>query len=641
MNLKQCKGMKSILPAVIMFTAISVNAQSFHVSGMPDSLRNHARVVVRESETIWEVKSPGKAILKEHSVYTILNSNGDNLGGYRTYYDKFTQISSVSGALYDSLGKTVRKVKRKDMEDKSAFDGFSLMEDSRYLDHNFYCRTYPYTVEYQEEDDVNGVLHFEDWMPLISPGISTEHSKFVIIAPKDYEVRYRLLNGAQAPVITEAGDKRVYTWEVRNLPARTTEVSGPRWAELVPVVLAAPSDFEAQGYKGNMSTWENYGRFIEQLRDGRDQLPDETKRQVHALTDTLHDARQKVYALYRYMQQNTHYISVQLGIGGWQPFPAEYVATRKYGDCKALSNFMIALLKEAGITGKYVEIEATEGAAPLIEDFPCSQFNHVVCCVPMDKDTIWLECTSQTESPGYMGSFTGGRKALLIDEQGGHVVQTPAYSSSDNTQCRIVNAQISPEGDLDATIRTLYSGLRQEHPHDLIHYMSAEDREKSLNELFHLPTYKVDKSHYEEKPGKIPAVNEDLHLIAPNYASVSGRRLFVNPNLFDRSRTRLADDTARMQPFIRRRSFLEVDSIQIKLPQGYEPEALPKDMTIRNKFGSYSSSFRFSGDKLIYYRRFNEDAASFAPSDYPALVRYYDQLYQADNARVVLVKKSS
>src|SRR5258708_26745179 len=111
---------------------------------------------------------------------------------------------------------------------------------------------------------------------------------------------------------------------------------------------------------------------------------------------------------------------------------------------------MVALLKEAGIKGKYVEIRAGSDAVFMIEDFPSFQSNHVITCVPMEKDTIWLECTSQTESPNYMGSFTGGRKGILIDEDGGHVVKTPSYSSRDNTRRRFVNAGIHAEGNLAA-----------------------------------------------------------------------------------------------------------------------------------------------------------------------------------------------
>ena len=219
----------------------------------------------------------------------------------------------------------------------------------RYKSYNFYCRVYPYTVEYEEVDDMDGILAFDSWYPLYSSGISTQHSKYVIIAPADYRVRYKPVNCNFEPVITSSGDKKVYAWEVSNLRARMTEQSGPAWREIEPRVLIAPSDFEAQGYKGNMSTWIDYGKFINQLRMGRDVLPDDIKKKVHELTDHLTDNRQKVYALYNFLQNNTHYISIQLGIGGWQPFPADYVATKRYGDCKALSNYMVALLKEAGI----------------------------------------------------------------------------------------------------------------------------------------------------------------------------------------------------------------------------------------------------------------------------------------------------
>ena len=104
-------------------------------------------------------------------------------------------------------------------------------------------------------------MDFDDWLPLINSGISTQHSKYVIIAPKDYLVRYLSLNGAPAPVITEEKDKKIYTWEARNLPVRKTEAHGPRWREIAPYVMIAPSEFEAQGYKGDMSSWTDYGKF--------------------------------------------------------------------------------------------------------------------------------------------------------------------------------------------------------------------------------------------------------------------------------------------------------------------------------------------------------------------------------------------
>lgn len=629
-----------ILIGVLLLTSPCVmRAQGYSTALIPDSLRKGARVVVRESEEILEIKSPSKAIQKEHNVYTILGPNGDNLGGYSSSYNKFNTVTDISGVLYDSLGKVVRKAKRKDMQDRSYVDDMSLASDQRSIEYNFYCQNYPYTVDYQEQDEHSGILYFADWQPLYNSGISTQHSKYVIIAPRDYVVRYRLMNGAPPPVITDDGDKKVYTWEARNLPARHTEPYGPRWRDLVPYVLLAPSDFEAQGYKGNMSTWSSYGRFIAQLRAGRDVLPENIRQQVHKMVDTITDTRRKVYVLYNYLQQNTHYINVSLGIGGWQPFPPDYVASKKYGDCKALSNYMVALLKEAGISAKYVEIKAGRDAVPMIEEFPSFQSNHIITCVPMDKDSIWLECTNQTVPAGYMGDFTGGRKAILIDDDGGHVVQTPSYSANDNMQCRIVRARIDGDGNLDATVNSMYRCLRQDLPQAMMDEMSGDTRTKYLNTLFELPTYSIDKSNYKEEKGALPVVWEDLHVAAPNYASVTGRRIFILPDVFDRSSRRLSADSTRRYDYIADKSFTDIDSVEITLPAGYQPESMPKDVSVDGRFGRYTASVKFVNDKLIYYRYHQQTAGRYPPVDYHELVKFYELLYQSDRQKVVLVKK--
>lgn len=633
--------MKYIIGGLLLAISLRASAQSYNVALIPDSLKKNARAVMREEEYILEIKSPEKAIEKKRQVFTILNENADNIAEFESGYDKFSSINWIDGILYDGNGKEVKHVKKKDMEDLSDVSEGNLADDDRYKRHNFYCRLYPYTVDYSMEYELNGILGFETWSPLHSSGISTQHSKYVIIAPADYEVRFKPVYCHFEPVVATSGDKKIYTWEVSNLRARSTEFAGPSWVQIAPHVLFAPSDFEAQGYKGNMSTWENYGKFINQLRAGRDVLPDDVRRKVHELTDQLTDKRQKVYALYDYLQKNTRYVSIQLGIGGWQPFPADYVATRRYGDCKALSNFMIALLKEAGIKADYVVIYGGDDMPAIVDDFPSLQGNHIVTCVPMGKDSIWLECTNQDMSPDYMGTFTGNRKAILIDDDGGHIVRTPAYSAKDNTRCRVVDATISDDGTLDANVSTRYSGCQYMVPFWALHEYSPDEKQKYLNELFNLPTYSVDKSNYEEQKGTIPVIREYLHVVSPNYASVTGRRLFVNPDLFSRSSYRLPTDSVRHYDFVDKTAFTYIDSVTLKIPAGYQPETVPADLAIDSRFGKYLETVKVTADKIVYYRRYEESIAHFPPADYPDLVKFYERLYKADHSRIVLVKKEN
>ena len=121
-----------------------------------------------------------------------------------------------------------------------------------------------------------------------------------------------------------------------------------------------------------------------------------------------------------------------MGIGGWQPFEASLVDQYGYGDCKALSNYTKSLLESLNIEARYTLVKAGEDEPNIISDFPSRQFNHVILCVPNQGDTLWLECTSQTNPFGYTGTFTSDRDVLVVTDGGGKIVHTPVYSQKDN-----------------------------------------------------------------------------------------------------------------------------------------------------------------------------------------------------------------
>jgi len=629
------KKLKCLMFFLLPFMSI---AQDYKTSLIPDSLLKDADAVKRFEQWQVIIKDIDRAVVKHKYAYTILNEAGEEFAYYSNEYDKFRSLSDISGTMYDANGKSMKSIKKRDIADVSVNDGESMVTDARTKRFAFYNKSYPYTVEFEDERVYDGIFSLPVWLPVEDEKLSVQKSVFIVETPVDYQLRFKQFNYSARPVINSNDKKIVYTWELANQKAVSFETYQPDWHEVTPTVFIAPTNFEFGGHKGNMSSWNNFGKFLYELYNGRDALPDNVKQEVHKIADPLASKEEKIKALYNYMQQNTRYVGIQLGIGGWQPFEAKYVAEKKYGDCKALSNYMVAILKEAGIKANCVTISSGDGRKGLFEDFSSNQFNHVIACVPGAKDTMWLECTSETVSPGYMGDFTGNRKALLISEEGGFVVRTPAYSSADNLQLRKVDAAIDENGNLIADAKTHFTGTQQELQHELMYDRNKDQREKYLNNALNLATYKVEKNEYKETKGKIPVIDEYLKITSDNYASVTGKRMFVVPNLFNRGR-KLSTDKPRQFDIEFRYSFKDVDTIHIKIPNGYVVEAMPKDVSIANKFGKYSISYKVSGNYIDLLRVSERNAGVYPASDYADLAKFFDNMYKPDRAKIVLVKQ--
>lgn len=627
-----------LLSQIIFLTSRS---QSFLASEIPDSLTKNANSVVRLDELVVEIKSPGHVITRERHVYTILNENADHLATYKTNYDKFTSINSVQATLYDGHGKELKRFKKKDMQDFATESAGTLASDDRYKVGSFYCRDYPYTVDFEEEDEIVGSLGLTSWYPPRSDKMSVQESRYSITAQKDYRVRYKLINADIKPDISEKNGKLTYSWEIRNLPVIPDEPFSVSATAYDPYMLVGPSEFEAEGYKGDMSTWNDFGKFYRSLQRGRDVLPDDTKRKVHELIDEITDVQKKVAVLYEYLQKNTHYVSIQFGIGGLQPFDAIYVAKNRFGDCKALSNFMVALLEEAGIKANPVIIYAGKGNTEFVKDFACHQFDHVICCVPLKKDTIWLECTDPYLPAGYLGDFTANRYGLLIGDDGGTLVHTPAYLLPDNTQVRKIDATLDGDGNLVVRSKTDYKSACQDDINTFIHYHSKDEQLRSLKTQFDLPTYDVNSFEYKEDySNRLPILLESLQIKVTDYAQISGRRIFINPNILTRSSVKLPEDKDRTLDIEFKDEFRHVDSVQIAIPEGYEAESQLHDVILQTKYGKYETHAVIGPNRIVYCRIFEQYSGRFPCKEYGDVVKFYNKIYDADHTKIVLVKKS-
>ncbi|MFL5810040.1 MAG: DUF3857 domain-containing protein [Flavisolibacter sp.] len=635
--------MRTILLLLILLTANLLSYAGdirYPVSSIPEKLLKNAHVVKRMEDFQFRINGTGETVLYHKYALTVLDEKGDGYANLVEYYDKLQQVRSIEGSLYNALGLPIRKLKSKEIEDLSAVDDNNLMDDSRRKVHSFYYRVYPYTVEYEVETKFSNTLFFPSWVPQEGEYFSVEQSSYTITCPADYQVRYRSFNYQGEPVVTTDKDKKIMRWEVKNLPGFAMPFACPSWREITTTVYLAPTEFEIQGFKGNMNSWKELGKFQYALNAERDQLPEKWIQTAKQLVSNITDEREKVETLYRYLQKNTRYISIQLGLGGWQPFEASFVAQKGYGDCKALTNYMYSLLKAVGIKAHYTLVYAGEGAQNhLIEDFPSRQFNHAILCVPLQKDTMWLECTSQDAPAGYMGEFTGNRKALLITDQGGVLVSTPKYTLKDNILDRHIAAKLDLDGILNMKVQTRYGGTQQDDLSMMINQLSKDKVQKILQQGLELSTYNVNEFKYEETKSVLPELHEELDITVNGYATISGKRIFIVPDILNRSGRKIDTVQERTVDLVFNSEWRDEDNYDIEIPEGYQLEAAPQNISLKSQFGTYSSSAKIEGNKIIYHRVREQFAGRFPASTQKELAKFYNDIYKADRSRIVLVKK--
>jgi len=631
----------SFVSCFLVFNAFCSDPD-YAIATIPKELLKNANAVKRTEELRFEIINSGETVLYQKYALTILNEAGDKYAQFSQSYDKLINIRSIEGSLYDSQGKLVKKLKNKEIQDASGVSENSVFDDNRVKTHNFYYSVYPYTVEYEMEVKFNNTLFMPSWIPQEFENLSVQSSHFILISPEGYKVRSKAFNYKEEPLASSTKSKKILEWQVKNMVAIKKPVASPRWRDLTTAVYLAASDFEVEGYKGNMNTWKEFGKFQLVLNKDRDKLPDEVVAKVKQLTANISDEREKIKVLYTFLQQNTRYISIQLGIGGWQPFEAAYVSKRGYGDCKALTNYMYSLLKAAGIKSFYTLVSAGNDIRnhQLMADFPSSQFNHVILCVPGQKDSTWLECTSQTMTTGYMGDFTGNRTALLIDEDGGKVVSTPRYGIKENLQIRSIKGTIKTDGALDVKVNTLYSGMQQDDLHGMLNSLSKDEVKKVLNEQLDLSTYDITAFNYKEEKSRLPQIDEQLYIYVSDYATVSGKRLFVYPNLLNRIFTRIPDEE-RIYDYVFDYEYRDVDTVEFDIPEGYSLEAIPKDVSLKTKYGIYASSVKFVNNKLYFLRVRDQYAGRFSAKEKEEITSYFETIYKNDRSRVVFVKKDN
>ncbi len=609
----------------------------YPASTIPDSLKTNAHLVVREYYNTYELLSVNKGKITVKKIITILDKNGENQAILAIPYDKNSSVNINKIVLYDKTGKKIKTAKQSDIHDSPAFSSYELYSENRVKYYIPDQAEYPYTVEYVWNQNMDNIISFGTWQPVSDYNMSLEHAKLTFIHQADIKVNKKelMIKGTHSVI---KGENVTELWELNNIAAIEDEPYSVSLKNLVPCVYLMPEKLLYDKYEGNAGNWEQYGKWVYNLYTDRDKISDAEKIKIISMLENVPDTLERIKTLYKYMQDNSRYVAITMGIGGFQPFDAETVHETGYGDCKALSNYMHSLLKIIGVRSYPALVAAGTTKVNIFHDYPnFQQFNHVILSVIYNKDTIWLECTNQQIPFGFLGDFTDDRDVLLLTEKGGRFAHTRRYSAQDNLRTCYSEFNIYPTGAADGSSRTIYRGLQFGEMESFLS-KSYDEQKKWLYSNSMIPSLQILDFSVESDRNSLPSAELKDTFKSKNYCSFSGKYMLLPLNNINVQKSLQKMLKTRLSDVLINKSFIDYDTITYYLPDNYRIESIPGNISINSEFGNYSYSVSSDKNKIIYTRQFLINEGRYDSDDYKKLYDFISSVAKADNAKVILTQ---
>lgn len=624
----------SIFPASLIFSQGN-NFLKFSSLSIPDSLKKNANAVFRLDEAVIEISSPSKYTYKVHQIVTLLNKDAARHLYHSLGMDKFRKIDDIEIKIYNELGIEVKKYKKKDFEWTAASDGISLVTDDKVMRLVTPAPGYPCTIETSYTIDVSSYIGLPGWV-LANNEESTELFRFVVKTPKELDIRHRSMNMNLEPQITEDDKQKTYTWESRNAIAKKIEKGGYAGNQSAYVQIV-PNVFEYDGFRGQFKTWSDFGRWSYQLYEETNPFSEERIQQIQSLVNGANDEKEKIRILYAYLKKNMRYVSIQLGIGGFKPFAVKFVDEKKYGDCKALTNYMRYLLKTVGIKAYPALINTYYYSAPADPSFPASPFNHVILCVPLKNDSVWLECTSRYNATGELGNFTENKNALLLTENGGVLVPTPRSKSQNNKHITKTRIALNEDGGAETITEISCTGDMK----DSYYYFNQLNADQQKTNFINKLDYKMmDEFSFEEIKD---SDSGSIYKLSLKYEKLfdfnAGSKMFFQQNI-----SRFCDEDVkpaenRKTEYLFPYPYIKSDTTIFLLPETFVVDNLPAKKEINTEYILYKKEVTTSGKEIHVLSTLQLKKNHIPAADYNKVVAAFEAVIKDESQKIVVKKQ--
>ncbi|MDQ1611531.1 MAG: hypothetical protein QOG00_1462 [Pyrinomonadaceae bacterium] len=540
------------------------------------------------------------------------------------------KILDLAGDLNDVYNQyRTKRIDATDEADAGMVFGYQIITEERAL--------FPHTV-----------WSFQGRLPVLV-------SRFALTLPAGWSAQGVTFNHTKVePVVSGT----TYTWELRNLAPIEPEVASPEVTSLAPRL--AVSYTPAQGGAGStimgarsFASWTDVSRWYSELSDPQSAPDDAIATKACELTANAKTELDKIRAIGRYVQ-DIQYISIQIGVGRFRPHSAAEVFAKRYGDCKDKANLMRAMLRALKIEAYPVLIFSGDATFVREEWASPSQFNHCIIAVRVGDETkaptviqhaalgrlLIFDATDENTPVGDLPDHEQNSYALVAAGAEGALMRMPVTPPEANQLEREAEISLAADGSITANVKERSVGQSAAGERRMFRRLARPDYAKAVEGW-------ITRGATGAKVVKVESTDNhadgrfalDVDFTAANYGQLMQERLLVfKPAILSRSESVYLTKATRKHAVVLE-SEAYTESVNIKLPAGFDVDEMPDPVKLDTAFGSYSTSYAVRDGQLQFKRTFTQRAATIPPADYAAVRGFFERIRAAEQSPVVLAKK--
>jgi tetratricopeptide (TPR) repeat protein len=418
--------------------------------------------------------------------------------------------------------------------------------------------------------------------------------------PKDRTIKLKTAPGKD-PKIKEENGRRIYTWTSSHAEDDEKDKDKDKDKEKDKRKKAKKEPDVPAVQMTTFASWEQMGRWYAALEKDRRTPTAEIRAKAAELTKGKATDLEKIAVLYDFVGPNFRYISLSFGVGRFQPHAASDVLHNEYGDCKDKHTLLASLLEASGYHASSVLINSSRKLDP---DIPSpSQFDHVFTMLPLAKEEVWMDSTTEVAPFRLLSPQLRKKQALIIPQEGApHLEETPADPPMLNRQVSDIQGKVNELGKLDAHVSYEMRGDTELYMRMLFRHVPRNKWNEWMKQMnaFSGLAGEVSDLHVSDPAETHEPFKLDYKIVASNFMDWSKKKSdFVLPLSQIQMNDADEDDT---DPVKVGSPVEYVYRLRLEFPAKYSERA-PLPFAMKRDYAHYEASYKAEGNVFTAERR--------------------------------------